>query len=127
MVETGWESVFQEAKDAGIKVMGVPVDKQGPYDAIMHTDQYEIGTTMASMACDWIDATYPDAEDDSVEVAVIGTKGTENIKLRSEGMGAMADLARTNWFTEAFRRKALTTRWPLSASSMTPLKSPRRR
>jgi ribose transport system substrate-binding protein len=82
----GVEAAVLEAKDAGIKVMGVPVDQQGPYDAIMHTDQYEIGTKMADMACDWIEATYPEAEDDSVEVAVIGTKGTENIKKRSEGM-----------------------------------------
>ena len=82
----GVAAAVEEAKAAGIKVMGVPVDKQGPYDAIMHTDQYEIGTKMATMACDWIDATYPDAADDSVEVAVIGTKGTENIRLRSEGM-----------------------------------------
>ena len=82
----GVAAAVEEAKAAGIKVMGVPVDKQGPYDAIMHTDQYEIGTKMATMACNWIDATYPDAADDSVEVAVIGTKGTENIKLRSEGM-----------------------------------------
>jgi len=82
----GVAAAVEEAKAAGIKVMGVPVDKQGPYDAIMHTDQYEIGTKMATMACDWIDATYPDAEADSVEVAVIGTKGTENIKLRTEGM-----------------------------------------
>jgi len=82
----GVAAAVLEAKEAGIKVMGVPVDEQGPYDAIMHTDQYEIGTTMADMACDWIEATYPDAEDDSVEVAVIGTKGTENIKRRSEGM-----------------------------------------
>jgi ABC-type branched-subunit amino acid transport system substrate-binding protein len=82
----GVAAAVEEAKKAGIKVMGVPVDKQGPYDAIMHTDQYEIGTTMADMACDWIDATYADAADDSVEVAVIGTKGTENIKKRTEGM-----------------------------------------
>jgi branched-chain amino acid transport system substrate-binding protein len=41
---------------------------------------------MAEMACDWIDATYPDAADDSIEAAVIGTKGTENIKKRTEGM-----------------------------------------
>jgi len=82
----GVAAAVEEAKAAGIKVMGVPVDKQGPYDAIMHTDQYEIGTTMATMACDWIEATFPDAADDSVEVAVIGTKGTENIRLRSEGM-----------------------------------------
>ncbi len=52
----GVAAAVLEAKKAGIKVMGVPVDQQGPYDAIMHTDQYEIGTTMADMACDWIDA-----------------------------------------------------------------------
>ncbi len=48
----GVAAAVEEAKAAGIKVMGVPVDKQGPYDAIMHTDQYEIGTKMATMACD---------------------------------------------------------------------------
>jgi len=90
----GVAAAVLEAKEAGIKVMGVPVDEQGPYDAIMHTDQYEIGTTMAEMACDWIEATFPDAEDDSVEVAVIGTKGTENIKRRSEGMETIDDCAK---------------------------------
>jgi ABC-type branched-subunit amino acid transport system substrate-binding protein len=90
----GVAAAVLEAKAAGIKVMGVPVDEQGPYDAIMHTDQYEIGTTMAEMACDWIDATYPDAEDDSVEVAVIGTKGTEHIKKRSEGMETIDNCAK---------------------------------
>jgi ABC-type branched-subunit amino acid transport system substrate-binding protein/ABC-type sugar transport system substrate-binding protein len=83
-----------EAKKAGIKVMGVPVDQMGPYDAIMHTDQREIGTTMAKMACDWIDANYPDAPDDSIEVAVIGTKGTEQIKKRTEGMETIDDCSK---------------------------------
>ena len=82
----GVATAVEEAKAAGIKVMGVPVDKQGPYDAIMHTDQYEIGTKMASMACDWINATFPDAADKSIEAAIISTKGTENLKLRTEGM-----------------------------------------
>jgi ribose transport system substrate-binding protein len=82
----GVEASVLEAKAAGIKVMGVPVDTQGPYDAIMHTDQYEIGTKMAGMACDFINKTYPDAADQSIEVAVVGTKGTELIKKRTEGM-----------------------------------------
>jgi ABC-type branched-subunit amino acid transport system substrate-binding protein/ABC-type sugar transport system substrate-binding protein len=109
----GVATAVLEAKKAGIKVMGVPVDKQGPYDAIMHTDQYEIGTTMANMACDWIDATYPDAADDSVEVAVIGTKGTENIKKRTEGMEtidacAKAKLVQTVDVPEATMTKAVS-------------------
>jgi ribose transport system substrate-binding protein len=82
----GVEASVLEAKAAGIKVMGVPVNAQGPYDAIMHTDQYEIGTKMAGMACDFINKTYPDAADQSIEVAVVGTKGTELIKQRTEGM-----------------------------------------
>ncbi|MBN1136351.1 MAG: sugar ABC transporter substrate-binding protein [Anaerolineae bacterium] len=87
----GVEASVLEAKEAGIKVMGVPVDEQGPYDAIMHTDQREIGTKMAGMACDFINATYPDAADDSIEVAVIGTKGTELLKKRTEGMETVDD------------------------------------
>lgn len=90
----GVATAVQEAKKAGIKVMGVPVDKLEPYDAIMHTDQREIGTTMANMACDWIDATFPDAADDSIEVAVIGTKGTEHIKNRTEGMETIDNCAK---------------------------------
>jgi ABC-type branched-subunit amino acid transport system substrate-binding protein len=109
----GVAAAVLEAKAAGIKVMGVPVDQQGPYDAIMHTDQYEIGTTMATMACEWIDATYPDAADDSIEVAVIGNKGTENIKQRTEGMEtldacAKAKLVQTVDVPEATISKAVS-------------------
>ena len=46
----GVASAVLEAKAAGIKVMGVPVDEQGPYDAIMHADQFEIGKLEADMA-----------------------------------------------------------------------------
>jgi ribose transport system substrate-binding protein len=90
----GVASAVLEAKAAGIKVMGVPVDEQGPFDAIMHTDQYEIGTLMADMACEFIDATFPDAADDSVEVAIISTKGTEQLKRRTEGMETVDDCAK---------------------------------
>ena len=92
----GVEAAILEAKKAGIKVMGVPVDKLGPFDAIMHTDQYEIGTTMADMACDWINATFPDAAEKSIQAAVIGTKGTENIKKRTEGMETIANCAKAD-------------------------------
>jgi len=92
----GVEASVLEAKAAGIKVMGVPVDKQGPYDAIMHTDQFEIGTLMAEMACEWIDAHYPDASDESVEVAIISTKGTEQLKRRTEGMETIADCGKAS-------------------------------
>jgi len=80
------ETSVKQAKAAGIKVMGVPVDAQGPYDAIMHTDQYDIGVKMAKMGCDFISKTYPTAADKSVEVAIMSTEGTAELKKRTNGM-----------------------------------------
>jgi ABC-type sugar transport system substrate-binding protein len=63
---------IEEVKAAGILVMGVPPAKLAPFDAIMHTSQYEDGQKVAKMACDFIDAVYPDAANGSVETAIIG-------------------------------------------------------
>ena len=80
------------AKDAGIKVIGVPPGDLEPFDAIMHTDQYEDGTLVAKMACDFINATYPDAPDKGVEVVVIGNEsGEKQMNLRYQGMRTIAD------------------------------------
>ena len=63
---------IEEVKAAGIMVMGVPPSKLAPFDAIMHTSQYEDGQKVAKMACDFIEAMYPDAADGSVETAIVG-------------------------------------------------------
>jgi ABC-type sugar transport system substrate-binding protein len=63
---------IEEAKAAGILVMGVPPAKLAPFDAIMHTSQYEDGQKVAKMACDFINAVYPDAADKSVETVIVG-------------------------------------------------------
>ncbi len=78
-------TAVEEAKKAGIKVLGVPVDNQGPYDAYMHTDQREIGELAAQMACDFINATYPDAPDKSIEVAIASQESAPEIKKRTDG------------------------------------------
>jgi ribose transport system substrate-binding protein len=53
----------------------------------MHTDQLEDGTKIAEMACNFINATYPDAADGSVEVAIIGNEsGEKQMNLRYQGM-----------------------------------------
>jgi ribose transport system substrate-binding protein len=82
----GVEASVKQAQAAGIKVMGVPVAEQGPYDAIMHTDQYDIGVKMAQMGCDFISKTFPDAADKSVEVAIMSTENTSELKKRTTGM-----------------------------------------
>lgn len=88
----------QEAHDHGIMVIGVPPGELAPFDAIMHTDQTEDGTKMAQMACDFINKTYPDAADHSVETVIIGNPtASEQMKQRNDGMETIkTDCAKAN-------------------------------
>lgn len=82
----------EEAKAAGIMVMGVPPQKLAPFDSIMHTSQYEDGVKVAKMACDFIEARYPDAADGSVETAIVGgASSSVGMKLRDEGYSTITD------------------------------------
>lgn len=85
----------EEAKAAGILVMGVPPAELEPFDAIMHTNQYEDGTLVAQMACDFINARYPDAE--KVDVVVAGNEsGEKQMWLRYQGYRTIEKCAKAN-------------------------------
>ena len=82
----------EQAKAAGIMVMGVPPQKLAPFDAIMHTSQLEDGQKVARMACDFIEARYPDAADGSVETAIVGgASSSVGMKLRDDGYSTFTD------------------------------------
>lgn len=84
---------IEEAKAAGIMVMGVPPQKLAPFDAIMHTSQLEDGQKVAKMACDFIEAMYPDAADGSVETAIIGAASSSvGMRLRDEGYSTITEI-----------------------------------
>jgi len=84
---------IEEAKAAGIMVMGVPPQKLAPFDAIMHTSQLEDGQKVAKMACDFIEAVYPDAADGTVETAIIGgASSSVGMHLRDEGYSTITDI-----------------------------------
>jgi ABC-type sugar transport system substrate-binding protein len=84
---------IEEAKAAGIMVMGVPPQKLAPFDAIMHTSQLEDGQKVAKMACDFIEAAYPDAADGTVETAILGAPNTSvGMKLRHDGYLTITDI-----------------------------------
>jgi ABC-type sugar transport system substrate-binding protein len=74
-------------------VMGVPPLRLEPFDAIMHTSQKEDGQKVAKMACDFIEAAYPDAADGSVETAIIGnSSGSIGMNLRHQGYITITDI-----------------------------------
>lgn len=84
---------IEQVKAAGIPVMGVPPQKLAPFDAIMHTSQYEDGQKVAKMACDFIEAVYPDAANGTVETAIIGGASSNvGMKLRDEGYATITDI-----------------------------------
>ena len=69
------------------------------------------GISLGGLTAMWLGVNAPDRVHALIvanTAARVGTaeRWTERVaKLRSEGMGAMADLARENWFTERFRRE----------------------
>ena len=84
---------IEEAKAAGIMVMGVPPQKLAPFDAIMHTSQLEDGQKVAKMACDFIEAKYPDAADGSIETAIVGSPSSSvGMKLRDQGYSTITEI-----------------------------------
>jgi len=84
---------IEEVKAAGIMVMGVPPAKLAPFDAIMHTSQYEDGQKVAKMACDFIEARYPEAAAGSVETAIIGAASNSiGMFERDRGYSTITDI-----------------------------------
>lgn len=82
------EDVCARAVAEGIKVfpLAATFSNRDAFTYIMGTDQYTSGTNCAKMAATWIDKTFPDAEDGSIEVAIIGnTQGAEPTA-RTDGM-----------------------------------------
>ncbi len=87
----GVTSVIEDAQKAGIKVMVAGGDT-GSYDAIMHTDQHAMGAMIAQMACDFINKTYSDAADGSVEVGIIENRDTPEATARANGIATVETL-----------------------------------
>lgn len=85
--EAAISDVCKRAVAEGIKVYPIAtwVKDRDAYTFCQGTDQYKTGVGAATMAADWIDATFPDAADGSVEVVVIGNTATEESNDRTQG------------------------------------------
>lgn len=88
---TGVTDAIKRAQAAGSKVMVAGGDT-GAYDAIMYTDQYEDGKMMAEMGAEWIEATFPDAEPGSIEIALLEDRSTPEANSRCDGMNTITEI-----------------------------------
>lgn len=81
------QDVCAKAVAEGIKVfpLATSFDNRDAYTYIMGTDQYAAGVNCAKMTAAWIDKTFPDAEDGSIEVAIIGNTQSAEAVARTDG------------------------------------------
>jgi ribose transport system substrate-binding protein len=82
-----------EARKAGIPVLTAGGDpgNADAYDSVMLTNQYLAGLYEAYMAKQWVDKTYSDAKDGSIETAVFISSLSQEAIDRSNGMKMIAE------------------------------------
>jgi ABC-type sugar transport system substrate-binding protein len=82
-----------DARNAGVKVLVAGGDPGDPnaYDSVMMMNQYLSGMYEAYMAKQWVDATYPDATDGSIETAILESTLNTEAQNRTNGMKMIAE------------------------------------
>ena len=86
--------VFRRVRSQGCEVIfiGDPLDEKDCFDVAMNVDQYQFGYEAAKTAAAWIDLTFPDAKDGSIEVAVFVNTSVEPFENRANGLKEIENL-----------------------------------
>ena len=81
------------AREAGVMVLVIGGDPGNPdaYDSVMMMNQYLSGYYEAYMAKQWVDQTYPDAADGSIETAIFESTLNPEAIARSNGIKMIAE------------------------------------
>lgn len=84
---------MKRAREAGIHVVIVDQMPDDPeaFDVGISVSMHDLGVGVDEMVSDWIDATFPDAEDGSVKCGVLGLWATEQFAERCDVFNEMAD------------------------------------
>lgn len=83
--------VLNKAMENGIHVINFTTDpKIG--DVFVGADEKLVGQAVAELASDWIDKTFPDAADGSIEIAVMEFKDTPEASDRSLGLQYISEI-----------------------------------
>ena len=81
------------ARNAGMMVLAAGGDPGDPdaYDSAMFMNQYLSGVYASYMAKEWVEETYPDAEDGSVETVIFQSSLNEEAVARSMGVQSITE------------------------------------
>ena len=86
MDPTGLEDIITKAREDGIIVTILSAQPEYEVDGGLTTDNYATGTVTAQMMLDFIDKTWPDAEDKSIPVAVAIQTNLQEYIARTQGV-----------------------------------------
>lgn len=81
------------AQSLGSKVLVMNADTVA-YDCFMTSDRYEIGKQAAQLAANWIDETFPDAVDESIDIAIFESRTNPEEVKNSDGMHEITNLSK---------------------------------
>jgi ribose transport system substrate-binding protein len=100
----GMLDVLKRARSQGIKVYGIActIDDTDAYDKIINTDQRASGVGAAQLMADWVNTTFSNAPNGSVEVAVIVYTASPDGNRRSEGELTVVELCPKVKVVESF-------------------------
>lgn len=83
---------LKRAREAGVVVITQNPDVDpDAYDMLLSSDEVEIGRLTAKEASDWIDATYPDAEDGTIDTIIITWPTGDASIQRDDGIRTITD------------------------------------
>lgn len=86
MDPTGIEDIVTRARESGIIITILSAQPEYEVDGGLTTDNYATGTVTAQMMLDFIDKTWPDAEDKSIPVAVALQTNLQEYYARTQGV-----------------------------------------
>lgn len=84
---------LKNAKNSGafIAMIGVVPPSKDYYDVVVNVEQTDLGSSAAKAAAAWIDKTFPDAEDGSIEVALLTLDNSEEAIKRGEALAKVEE------------------------------------
>lgn len=80
------------ARKAGTSIITfVPFQDKEAYDVLIGVDEEKLGKECAQLATEWVDKTFADAKDGSVETILITNPNNETATMRANGLKTITD------------------------------------
>lgn len=87
-------ATLEKAQEQGVHVVVMANEVDRGYDVMFVNDYYRASVAAAQAAADWIDKTFPDAADGSIEVALITTSLSEQALEATKGLRQIEQLTK---------------------------------